>query len=341
MLVCWGSVVAGGAAMVIKNKFSVSDFWDDIAYYKATAFGYVGEMCKYLLNAPVQLSEKNNTLVKMIGNGLRPDIWKKFKERFGIEQIAEFYASSEGNIAFFNTFNIDGTMGFSVTSYAIVEYDTEQERPVYDKKGFMKKVASGGTGLLLGEISDRYPFDGYTEKSKTEKAIFRNVFEKGDAWFNTNDLVRDMGYLHTQFVDRLGDTFRWKGENVSTQEVEGIINQFDGIAESIVFGVEVPENNGRAGMAVLVLDKPVKKLNWDKFHQFLCEELPPYAIPLFIKISREAQTTDTYKHKKHDLKMASFDLDNTDDEIYALLHKKYTRLTPQLKANLDSGKYRF
>ncbi len=341
MVVCWTSVIAGGAAIVIKNKFSVSDFWKDIAKYKATGFGYVGEMCKYLLNSPVDSLEKNNTLTKMIGNGLRPGIWQAFKERFKIDQVSEFYASSEGNIAFFNVFNVDSTMGFSITNYAIVEYDKENEIPVLDHKGFMKKITANGTGLLLGEISKRYPFDGYTEKNKTENSILRNVFQNGDAWFNTGDLVRDMGFLHTQFVDRLGDTFRWKGENVSTVEVEGIINQFEGIMESIVYGVEIPDNSGRAGMANIILGDDAKKINLKKLYLFLNEELPSYAVPLFLRISKHTETTSTFKYKKHTLKEEGYDCKIIHNEVYALIDKKYTLITQKIKEEINNGNYRF
>lgn len=340
MVVCWTSVIAGGAAIVIKNKFSITDFWKDINYYKATGFGYVGEICKYLLNAPPHALEKNNTLVKMIGNGLRPEIWTTFKERFGIEQVAEFYASSEGNIAFFNLFNVDATMGFTVTKYAIVEYDTTNEKPIQDKNGFYKKVDLKGTGLLLGEISKRYPFDGYTEKVKSEKSILRNVFQKGDVWFNTGDLVRDIGYNHTQFVDRLGDTFRWKGENVSTTEVEGIINQFEGISESVVYGVEVPEHGGRAGMANLIFKEGIKEIDLVAFYQYLVAELPAYAFPLFLRISKNIETTNTFKYKKHDLKIDGYDCEKIENPVYVCLNGTYTRITIELRDEINKGKYR-
>lgn len=341
MVVCWTSVVAGGASMVIKKKFSVTDFWTDIDRHQATAFGYVGEMCKYLLNAPKHPLEHNNTLKKMIGNGLRPDIWQIFKERFGIEQIAEFYASSEGNIAFFNLFNIDATMGFSITSYAIVEYDDQKGQPVRDRRGYMKKVKANGTGLLLGEINERYPFDGYTEKNQTEKAIFRNVFKKGDAWFNTGDLVRDMGFFHTQFVDRLGDTFRWKGENVSTTEVEGILNRFPGIAESIVYGVQIADNSGRAGMANLILEDGLKNFPFDDFYSYVKRELPPYAVPLFLRLSKQTETTSTFKYKKHALKEEAYDPDKAGKEVFALIKGEYTRISKKLCDEINAGKHRF
>jgi citronellyl-CoA synthetase len=340
MVVCWSSVVAGGASVVMKNKFSVSEFWPDVHKYQVTGFGYVGELCKYLLSAPVHPLEKNTSLKKMIGNGLRSGIWQQFKERFGIEQVCEFYASSEGNIAFFNVFNIDNTMGFTITSYAIVEYDKDNGKPVLDKNGHMIKVQPGGTGLLLGEINERYPFDGYTDPAKTEAVTFRNVFTKGDAWFNTGDLVRDMGYFHTQFVDRLGDTFRWKSENVSTTEVEDIINNFPGINESVVYGVEIPDTIGRAGMAQLILEESVDSINLKDFYDFVSRELPPYAVPVFLRIANNTEMTSTFKYKKSTLKEEAYNCNILSDTLYVLLDKHYVLLTPEIKKGLDKGEFR-
>lgn len=340
MLVCWSSVLAGGAAMVIKNKFSVSDFWKDIKYYNATGFGYIGEMCRYLLNTDEHPLEKNNSLQKMIGNGMRPEIWQQFKQRFDIEQVAEFYASSEGNIAFFNLFNLDQTMGFSITSYAIVEYDKEKDEIVRDKNGFCKKVGSNQIGLLLGEINERYPFDGYTEKDKTSSSVMKNVFKKGDAYFNTGDLVKDMGFLHTQFVDRLGDTFRWKSENVSTTEVESIINQYKDIDESVVYGVSVAGANGRAGMANLIF-KPENAENFDfeLFYNYLSKELPPYAIPIFLKISKQTTVTSTFKYQKNELKENAYHHYKKED-IYILIDKKYVLMNDEIYEKLMSEQIR-
>jgi citronellyl-CoA synthetase len=342
MIVCWTTVVAGGCSMVLKRKFSASEFWPDIAKYKVTSFGYVGELCKYLLNAPVHPLEKNNTLKSMVGNGLRPAIWDEFKQRFGIEKVGEFYASSEGNLAFFNTFNMDRTMGFSVNKFSIVEYDKENEQPVLDKNGFMKEVGKGNIGLLLGEISDRYPFDGYTEKEKSEKSIVHNVLKKGDAYFNTGDLVFDMGFKHTQFVDRLGDTFRWKSENVSTTEVEGIINQIDGIAESIVYGVEIPNTSGRAGMANIILKEGVTSINFEALLKHLKAELPGYAIPLFLRISDVSTTTETMKHQKAHLKKDGYDFTLVPlDTFYFLMPgENYVLLTDEIKDGIDNSIYR-
>jgi citronellyl-CoA synthetase len=221
--VCWSAAIAGGAAIALRRKFSASAFWPDVQRYQATCFGYIGELCRYLLNQPECTAEKNNSLRCMIGNGLRPSIWAEFKARFGVEQITEFYASSEGNIGFTNVFNFDNTVGFSPATYAIVRYDLENDCAIRTAKGFLQKADKGEAGLLISEISAKWPFDGYTDPAKSEAAILRDVFKKGDAWFNTGDLMRDIGCKHAQFVDRLGDTFRWKGENVSTTEVENVL----------------------------------------------------------------------------------------------------------------------
>lgn len=337
MVVCWASIIAGGAALAMRQKFSVSEFWDDINHYKATGLGYIGELCMYLLNAPEHPKEKNNTLLKMIGNGMRPGIWNDFKARFGVEQIAEFYASSEGNIAFFNVFNVDCTMGFTVTGYAIVQYDKENERPVLDKKGRMIKVKTGETGLLLGEITNRYPYDGYTEKNKTEKTIFRDVFKKGDLWFNTGDLVLDMGCRHTQFVDRLGDTFRWKGQNVATTEVESIINLFEGVSESVVYGVEIPGNGGRAGMANIILREGTESIDLQAFCSFLQKELPAYAVPLFIRFSDNTEITGTFKYKKFDLQQEGYDITKIQSPVYFLHDSNYVPFTYEMLRQIDNG----
>lgn len=272
---------------------------------------------------------------------MRPDIWMEFKERFGIDKVGEFYASSEGNLAFVNLFNFDCTMGYSPNDIAIVKYDKENETPVFNKKGFMIEVKKGEAGLLLGQINEKYPFDGYTEKDKTEKVIMRNVLKKGDAYFNTNDLVLDMGFSHTQFVDRLGDTFRWKGENVSTTEVEGIISKFSGIAESVVYGVEIPNTSGRAGMAKLILSDPTKAPDLAKLYSYFKEELPPFAVPLFLRIATGTETTETMKHQKAPLKRMGYDCDQVEDSLYFLSpEKKYILITPEIRDGINEGKYR-
>ena len=344
MVVCWASAIANAGSLVIARKFSASGFWEDIRRYNCTAFGYVGELCRYLHEQPEKPNDQDNQVHTIVGNGLRPSIWKDFKQRFGIDRVVELYASSEGNVAFSNVFNFDNTVGFSPVSYAIVKYDKEREEPVRNSNGNMIKVKRGEAGLMLGEITDKTPFDGYTDPEKTEKSIFRDVFKKGDAWFNTGDMMRDIGFRHAQFVDRLGDTFRWKGENVSTTEVEQILDGYDGIQESVVYGVEIPNTNGRAGMAQVRLTCSHEEFDYPGLCAYLKQELPPYAIPVFLRINeQEMETTGTFKHQKNKLKEQKYDLTQQDNPVYVLLPGEscYQRLDEETQKGIDGGAYRF
>jgi citronellyl-CoA synthetase len=277
----------------------------------------------------------------MIGNGLRPSIWGEFKQRFGIERITEFYASSEGNIGFTNVFNFDNTVGFTPATYAIVRYDLDNEQPVRDRKGFMVKVNKGEAGLLISEISPKWPFDGYTDSAKSEAAIFRNVFKKGDAWFNTGDLMRDIGCKHAQFVDRLGDTFRWHGENVSTTEVENVLGAWPGVEDAVVYGVEVPGADGRCGMAALRL-RAGATFDPEGLAAHLHQHLPPYAVPLFVRLLDEVETTGTFKYKKTELKRQAYDPAQTADPLFILLPDVpgFQPLDAVRHAALSRGDYR-
>lgn len=342
LAVCWGSVLAGGATLVMARRFSASRFWEDIRQHKVTAFGYVGELCRYLIERPVSPDDHRNQVRVIVGNGLRPSIWKQFKERFGVPRVMEFYASSEGNIGFSNVLNFDNTVGLCPFRYSIVAYDNEHERPVRNSKGRMIPVKKGETGLLIGEISEKTPFHGYTDAEKTEKCIFHDVFKKGDRWFNSGDLMRNMGFRHAQFVDRLGDTFRWKGENVSTTEVELIIDAHPSVVESIVYGVEIPGTNGRAGMAWLKTTGHPGQFDFEGFLKMLRSSLPVCAVPIFLRLGEAAETTGTFKHKKAPLKEAGYDINSTDDPIYAWLPgtTTYTRITPAILEGLNQGAYR-
>lgn len=340
--VCWSAVLAGGAAIALRRKFSAKAFWKDVRHYNATCFGYIGELCRYLLNQPPCEEERDNSLTCMIGNGLRPSIWGEFKNRFGIERITEFYAASEGNIGFTNVFNFDNTVGFSPATYAIVRYDLENDRPLRDAKGFMEKVGKGESGLLISEISDKWPFDGYTDPAKTQAVIYRDVFKQGDAWFNTGDLMRDLGFKHTQFVDRLGDTFRWKGENVSTTEVENVLGAFPGVEDAVVYGVEIPGTDGRCGMAALRL-APGQALDGKALAEHLDRELPAYAVPLFLRLLQQVETTGTFKYKKADLKSAGFDPRQVGEALFVRLPGEvdYRLLDEGVFGAIQRGEHRF
>lgn len=343
MVVCWSSVIAGGAALAIRRKFSASEFWDDIRKYNATAFGYVGELCRYLLERPASPLDRQHQARKIVGNGMRPNIWGTFKERFGIEQVAELYASSEGNVGFTNIFNFDNTVGFSPMPYALVKYDKDQEAPVRDAKGRMIKVKRGEVGLLIGEITDKTPFDGYTDAGKNASCVFTDVFKNGDKYFNTGDLMREIGFRHAQFVDRTGDTFRWKGENVSTTEVENIATGHADLAEAVVYGVEIANTNGRAGMAAIT-PHAGHQIDFDGLYQHLKRELPAYAVPLFLRVKTAMETTGTFKYQKSGLKNEGFDPAKTGGEpLYVLLPgtTTYVPLDAEVHANILAGKYRF
>lgn len=345
IVVCWCGVIAGNATLAIRRKYSTSSFWKDVQKFDASAFGYVGELCRYLMDAPPSELEKGHRVKKMIGNGMRPNIWDKFKERFGIEEVLELYASSEGNVGFSNVFNFDNTVGFSPTPYAVVEFDKEKNEPVRDEKGWCKKVKKGEIGLLVGKITRRSPFDGYSDPEKNKAVIMKNVFKHDDAYFNTGDLVRDIGFRHAQFVDRLGDTFRWKGENVSTIQVENIVSEYPKIAEAVVYGVEIPHTNGRAGMAAITLVEGVE-LNQEDLSKMYTEfktSLPTYAIPVFLRVQQKVETTGTFKYQKSKLKTQAFDITQTDEQILVHLpgENSYQPLTSEIYNNIQAYKYRF
>ncbi|MEQ1447704.1 long-chain-acyl-CoA synthetase [Acinetobacter schindleri] len=345
MVVCWCGVIAGAGTFAIRRKFSTSSFWKDVQKFDASAIGYVGELCRYLMDAPSSELEKGHRVKKMIGNGMRPNIWDKFKNRFGIEEVLELYASSEGNVGFSNVFNFDNTVGFSPTPYAIVEFDKDKNEPVRDAKGHCKRVKKSTTGLLIGKITRRSPFDGYTDPEKNKSVIMKDVFCKGDAYFNTGDLVRDIGFRHAQFVDRLGDTFRWKGENVSTTEVENMLTEYDKIVEAVVYGVEIPNTNGRAGMAAITL-KPEAELNDTDLKEMLsCFKkcLPAYSVPVFLRIQQQVETTGTFKYQKNKLKEQAFDPSKTNERLLVCLPgaDAYCDVTAEVFTNIQAYQYRF
>ncbi len=340
LTVSWGAALGSGATLALSRKFSASRFWDEIRDYNATAFCYIGELCRYLLNRPATSNDRNHRVRVSIGNGLRPEIWDEFQSRFGIERICEFYGASEGNLAFINGFGLTKTAGFCPMTFAIVEFDADTEQPVRDAKGHMKKVASGGIGLLISEVTERRPFEGYTDPKASEAKLFRDVFKKGDCWFNTGDLVRDQGYKHIAFVDRVGDTFRWKGENVATTEVEGALNRHPAVEQAVVYGVQLAGCDGRAGMAALTWKGG--KLDGPGLAKHLCDTLPAYAVPLFLRLREEQEVTGTFKYRKVDLKKQGFDPAGSSEPLYVLCDRNrgYEPLTLELFQRIGSGELR-
>lgn len=270
---------------------------------------------------------------------------RKFQQRFGVEEVMELYASSEGNVGFSNIFNFDNTVGFSPTPYAIVKFDKEKNEPIKDSKGRFIKVKTGETGLLIGKITKRAPFDGYTDPEKNKSVVFENVFKKGDSYFNTGDLVRDIGYRHAQFVDRLGDTFRWKGENVSTTEVENLVAEHPKISEAVVYGVEIPNTNGRAGMCAITPHEgqSLNEADYAELLSFFQQNMPAYAVPVFLRIQQQMETTGTFKYQKNTLKTQAFDPSKTDETILVWLpgEKQYCVVTSDIHSNIQASQYRF
>lgn len=339
LTVSWGSVLMSGCTLALGRKFSASRFWDDIRRYDATAFCYIGELLRYLLQRPESASDREHRVRLIVGNGLRPELWDAFEQRFGIHQISEFYGASESNAAFVNGFGLARTAGFCPLPFAIVEFDAESETPVRDAKGFMRKVGTGGVGLLITEVASKTPFDGYTDRKASEAKLLRDVFKPGDCWVNSGDLVRDQGWRHIQFVDRVGDTFRWKGENVATTEVEAVLGSFPGVIEAVVYGVQVPNSDGRAGMAALTLDG---EFDGSALAQHLCARLPAYAVPLFLRLRPQQETTSTFKFRKVDLKREGFDPDKVREPLYLLADRSlgYQPLDGTLHARVMGSELR-
>ncbi|TFG21706.1 MAG: long-chain-acyl-CoA synthetase [Promethearchaeota archaeon] len=341
--VAFAATLYEGSAMAISRKFSASNFWDEVRKLNATCFNYVGEICRYLYNHPPKPDDADNPIVKIVGNGLRPDIWMDFKKRFNIQEIREFYGATEDFVPnFANIHNLDKTCGVCLTPYAIVKYDIEKDEPIRNERGRMKRVRPGEVGLCLGQIKEPENFFMYIDKKATEKKVFREVFRKDDMFINTGDLLRDIGFGHVQFVDRLGDTFRWKGENVSSEEVESVINTFEQIDMCSVYGVLIPHTEGRAGM-VSIHRRYSEEFDFKGLLNFLQKYLPHYAVPKFIRFITEFSFTATHKIQKVKLKKEGYNINEIDDPVFVLLPEssEYIPLTKEIYEGIIKGNYLF
>ncbi|MDQ4062288.1 MAG: long-chain-acyl-CoA synthetase, partial [Pseudomonadota bacterium] len=345
-----GTTLTVGGSVVIREKFSAREFWDDIVRNECTMFQYVGELCRYLLNAPTSPNETRHKIRLCNGNGLRPDIWLDFKTRFRIPHILEWYAATEGNVVLFNFDGKPGSIG-RIPAWAkhrfpvkLVKFDIEAEAPVRDANGHCIECAPGEVGEALGQIVNdplkpANRFDGYADPKATEAKILRDVFEPGDAWFRTGDLMRrdELGYFY--FVDRIGDTFRWKGENVATSEVSEAISLFPGVREANVYGVRIHGCDGRAGMAALEVGS---EIDLDKLRRHIEARLPAYARPLFLRLMPEIEHTGTFKQRKVDLVKEGFDPRAIPDEIWFdnPETRRLERLDAALYERIQSGALR-
>jgi fatty-acyl-CoA synthase len=323
-VVATGAVLVNGGSVVIRDKFSASQLWDDVVRWDCTLLQYIGELCRYLVHTPPHRRERAHRIRLCCGNGLRGDVWSDFKDRFQIPRILEFYAATEGNVTLFNYEGKPGAIG-RIPSFlahrsptALVRHDAESGEVVRDEHGRCIRCRPNEVGEAIGKIlpgpSDLGSrFEGYTDKRDSEKKLLRDVFEEGDSWFRTGDLMRkdESGYFY--FVDRVGDTFRWKGENVSTSEVSETISTFAGIVEASVYGVAIPGQEGRAGMAAIVSAGAVDLAG---LRAHIAARLPEFAHPLFLRVRDEIAITATFKHKKNDLMREGYDPAGTADPIY-------------------------
>ncbi len=313
-----------GAAMALRRKFSASAFWDDCRRFGVTGFQYVGEICQFLLAQPARATDRTHRVRIMMGTGLRAELWNAFRDRFGVARIVESYGSTEGNASLINLDNKPGSVGRipfkKLHNGRLVRYDVETDTHPRDSAGFCLECAPGEIGEFIGHIraakdTGSQRFEGYTSEADTERKILRNVFTNGDAWFRSGDLLRRDTDDYFYFVDRIGDTFRWKSENVSTQEVAAILNSFPGVEIANVYGVEVPGETGRAGMAALVLLNGAR-FDGDAFYAFTEQHLPRYAAPLFVRVPKQADVTGTFKLRKTDLKREGYDPRRVADPLY-------------------------
>lgn len=322
LLVGCGGALVGGARLALAPKFSTSTFWNDVHRYGATIVIYIGELCRYLVNAPPTKVERSHAVRVFAGNGMREDVWREVLKRFGRVSIMEFYGSTEGNIAIANLDgNKIGSIGRPIlpeSEIALVRYDHENEDFARDANGRLIRVDVGEPGVLLSRISDAHPFanfDGYADPASTESRVIRNAFEDGDEWFNAGDLLRADADGDLWFVDRLGETWRWKGENVSTEEVAGVVASLPSVAACAAYGVKLPNSEGRAGMVALKLI-PGQVFDGKELARVVEKHLFPAARPMFVRLVEELPMTSTLKLIKRDLQNDGADPRKISDALY-------------------------
>ncbi len=343
-----GAALMNGATFVLKRRFSASQFWSDVRSQNITHLVYIGELCRYLVNSPPAANpddERKHKVRMAFGNGMRPEVWDNFKARFNIKDVLEFYGSTEGNVSLFN---LDGHSGAIARvpkiikdkfNVRLVRFNVETEMPDRKPNGLCYECKPGEIGEAIGHIGHdaRHAYSGYADKAASQKKVLTDVFKKGDQWFRTGDLMRQdkEGYLY--FVDRIGDTFRWKGENVSTSEVAEYCASAPGVEEAIVYGVPVPNHDGKAGMVSLIT-RPGFDIKAFKDH--VEAKLPTWSRPRFVRLLQEVETTGTFKYKKMDLIKAGFDLTQVTDPLYLLCNDEYQPLTAEMLGRIARDELR-
>jgi fatty-acyl-CoA synthase len=344
------ALLVRGGSVAIRQKFSAQQFWEDVCDWDCTLVQYIGELARYLVNAPEHAREHDHRLRLACGNGLRADVWEKFQQRFGVERVLEFYAATEGN---FSLYNVEGKIGaigrlpsFLAHRFplALVKFDAATGLPARNADGLCQRCGTDEVGEAIGRISDGASdaagaFEGYTDAKDSEQKILRDVFARGDAWYRTGDLMRRDASGFFYFVDRIGDTFRWKGENVATSEVAAAITAFPGIIEANVYGVAIPGTEGAAGMAAIVADGDV---DFSELRKHLARRLPAYARPRFVRVMPEIATTATFKHTKNELKREGYDPAVISDPLYVddPIKRRFVPLDSALYARIQAGELR-
>ena len=359
MLLAFHTCLCRGCTLVIGHRFSTKTFWSDVRSQKATIFQYVGETCRYLLAAPSQkdpltqenLDRKHNVRIAF-GNGMRPDVWNRFKERFGIETIAEFYGATEAPAAIWNLSTNDFSTGAvgrggTLSSYlygratAIVKIDWTTEQPLRSgPNNFCTRVHRGEPGELLMKVDPievEKKYQGYYNNSKaTASKLMRDVLIKGDAYFRTGDVMRWDKEGRWWFMDRIGDTFRWKSENVSTAEVSEVLGNYHAVQEANVYGVEIPHHDGRAGCAAILFDQDVDQHLMDGVANHVSAGLPKYATPIFLRVVKQMESTGNNKQQKHLLRAQGVEPGN--DRVFWLREGTYLEMGDKEREDLRAGR---
>jgi len=342
-----GAALLNGGSIVLRRRFSASHFWPEVVAEGCTMFVYIGELCRYLANQPESEDEARHKIRLAFGNGLTADVWAVMKRRFRIPGILEFYGSTEGNVSMFNFDGREGAVGrvpkwlrnrFNVR---LVQFDLDSGEPVRGAGGLCIEAGVGQVGECVGQIDGgaRAEYAGYVDREASEKKVLRNVFAQGDSWFATGDLMRQDADGYFYFVDRIGDTFRWKGENVSTTEVAERLQAAPGVKEASVYGVAVDGAEGRAGMAGLVVDPD---FDIATLSEHVERELPPFAQPVFIRVLPQIDVTGTFKPRKMDLVSDGFDPSKAKGPLYMKDPKKgYVKLTKAGFEKIQTGLVKF
>ncbi|XP_063838760.1 long-chain fatty acid transport protein 4-like isoform X1 [Ostrinia nubilalis] len=344
-LVGTGAALIDGIPTVVRPRFSASNYWTDCIKYECTVAQYIGEMCRYLLAQPARDTDAQHRVRIMVGNGMRPAIWQQIVDRFKVPQINEIYGATEGNANIINVDNTLGAVGFlpklvptCLHPIALVKAD-EHGGLLRGPDGLCIRCLPNEPGMFIGLIAQgnaSREYHGYVDKTDSNKKLVRDVFQKGDAAFVSGDILvaDELGYLF--FRDRTGDTYRWKGENVATAEVEDAMDPVLGQKACVVYGVSIPQTEGRAGMAAIA--DASRSLSLQQLARDLDDSLPSYARPLFLRLVKDIEITSTFKLKKLHYQKEGFDPDVIKDPLFFRSGNDFVPVTSQLFADICAGR---